>query len=120
MYVTLSSPKTRSVFSCPERDPDPFLFSWKSRCIIGRHVLVSGPHNAASHLGTPIWAFGRGLNIFGIWLVAPPRNGRRLEEGGKKKDAVRKQEDAKARNLFCNSVRDRVLASGNRVACIRG
>ncbi len=24
--VTLSSPKTRSVFSCPERNPDPFLF----------------------------------------------------------------------------------------------
>jgi hypothetical protein len=64
--------------------------------------------------------FFRGLNLFGIWLVAPPRNGTRVEERGKKKDAVRKQEDDKARNLFCNSVRDRLLASGNRVACIRG
>jgi len=25
--------------------------------------------------------FFRGLNLFGIWLVAPPRNGTRVEEG---------------------------------------
>jgi hypothetical protein len=31
VYVTLSSPKTRSVFSCPERNPGPFLF------VVGNH-----------------------------------------------------------------------------------
>lgn len=74
---------------------------WKSRCIIGRQVLVSGPHNGASHLGSPIWAFCRGLNLFGIWLVAPPRNGRRLEEGGK--EERRSQEAKKTQKLaiFC-------------------